>query len=94
MTPTWNMDLLETAGENFDINCMTIRVPSRQTIHNLLIKLRTTRLLIDNEQKHKRQVLTEEKWDIWARLEHTPSKSLKRLVQETGVSKSSARTAT
>jgi hypothetical protein len=30
----------------------------------------------------------------WARLEHTPRKSVKRLAQETGVSKSSARTAT
>jgi hypothetical protein len=32
--------------------------------------------------------------DIGARLEHTPRKSLKRLAQETEVSKSSARTAT
>jgi hypothetical protein len=40
-------------------------------------------------------VLTEEKLDdIEARFEHTPRKSLKRLAQETGVSKSSARTAT
>jgi hypothetical protein len=40
-------------------------------------------------------VLTEEKLDdIWARLEHTPRKSLKRLAQETGVSKSNARMAT
>jgi hypothetical protein len=31
---------------------------------------------------------------IGARLEHTPRKSLKRLAQETGMSKSSARTAT
>jgi hypothetical protein len=40
-------------------------------------------------------VLTEEKLDdIGARFEHPPRKSLKRLAQETGVSKSSARTAT
>jgi hypothetical protein len=40
-------------------------------------------------------VLTEEKLgDIGARLQHTPRKSLKRLAQETGVLKSSARTAT
>jgi hypothetical protein len=58
-------------------------------------KLRTTGFLIDKKQKHKRRVLTEEKLDdIGARLEHTPRKSLKRLAQETGVSKSSARTAT
>jgi hypothetical protein len=67
------------------------RVPSRQTIHNLLNKLRETRLLIDKKQKHKRRVLTEKKLDdIGTRLEHTPRKSLKRLAQETGVSKSSA----
>jgi hypothetical protein len=40
-------------------------------------------------------VLTEEKQDdVGTRLEHTPRKSLKRLAQETGVSKSRARTAT
>jgi hypothetical protein len=40
-------------------------------------------------------VLTEQKLDdIGARLEHTPGKSLKRLTQETGVSKSTVRTAT
>jgi hypothetical protein len=40
-------------------------------------------------------VLTEEKLDgIGAKLDHTPRKSMKRLVQETGVSKSSARRVT
>jgi transposase len=37
------------------------RVPSRQTIHNLVNKLRTTGLLIDTKQKHKRRVLNEDK---------------------------------
>jgi hypothetical protein len=70
-------------------------VPRRQTIHSLVNKLRTTGLLIDKKQKHMCRVLTKEKFDdIGARLEHTPRKSLKRLAQETGVSKSSARTAT
>jgi hypothetical protein len=51
------------------------RVPSRQTIHNLVNKLRTAGLLIDKKQKHKRRVVTVEKLDhIWARLEHTPRK--------------------
>jgi hypothetical protein len=69
------------------------RVPSTHTIHNLVNKLRTTGFLIDKKQKHNRRVLTEEKLDdTEARLEHTPIKSLKRLAQETGVSKSSART--
>jgi hypothetical protein len=58
-------------------------------------KLRTTGPLIDKKQKHKRRVLTEDKLDDrGAKLEHTPRKSLKRLAQETGVSKSNARTAT
>jgi hypothetical protein len=56
-------------------------------------KLKTMGLLIDKKQKHKPQVLTEEKLDdVGARLEHTPRKSLKRLAQDNGVSKSSART--
>jgi transposase len=37
------------------------RVPSRQTIHNLVNKLKTTGLLTDKKTKHKRRVLTEEK---------------------------------
>jgi transposase len=70
------------------------RVPSRQTVYNLVNKLTTTGLLIDKKAKHTRRVLTEEKLDdIGARLERTPRKSLKRLAQKTGVSKSCARTA-
>jgi hypothetical protein len=69
------------------------RVPSRQTIHNLVNKLRTWPLT-DKKQKHKRRVLTEKLDAIGARLEHTPRKSLKSLAQENGVSKPSARTAT
>jgi hypothetical protein len=62
------------------------RVPRRQTIHNLVNKL-WTGLLIGKKQKQNRRVLTEEKLDDkGAKLEHTPRKSLKRLVQETGVS--------
>jgi hypothetical protein len=71
------------------------RVDSRETIHNLVNKLGTARFLTENKTKHKHRVLTEEKLDdTGARLEHTPRKSLKRLAQETGVSKSSARMAT
>jgi hypothetical protein len=61
----------------------------------LLNRLISTGLLIDKKQEHKRQVLTEDKLDdTGARLEYTTSKSLKGLAQETGVSKSIARTAT
>jgi hypothetical protein len=50
---------------------------------------------MDKIQKHRRPVLTEDKADdMGAKIEHTPRKSLKRLGQETGVSKPSARTAT
>jgi transposase len=60
------------------------RVISRQTIHNLVNKLTTTGLLIDKKQKHRPQVLTEEKLnDIGPRLEHTHTRSVKRLAQET-----------
>jgi hypothetical protein len=37
--------------------------PSKQTIHSLVNKLRTTVLLIDRDQRHTRRVLTEEKLD-------------------------------
>jgi hypothetical protein len=66
------------------------RVPSRQSIHNLVNKLRTTGLLIDKKTKHKRRVITEELDDTGARLKHTPRKSLKRVPQETAMSESSA----
>jgi hypothetical protein len=52
-------------------------------------KFRTTGRLIDKKQKHMRRVLTKKLDDIGARLEHAPRKSLKRLAQETGMSKSS-----
>jgi transposase len=59
---------------------------SRQAIHDLVNKHRSTGLLIDNKQKRKRRVLTEEELDdIGTRLEHTRRKSLKHLAQETSV---------
>jgi hypothetical protein len=36
-------------------------LPNRQIIHYMVDKLRTTGLLIDKKQKHKRRVLTAEK---------------------------------
>jgi transposase len=70
------------------------RVPSRQTVHNLVNKLRSTGLINDKKKIHKCRVLNEEKLDgIGARLEHKPRKSLKHLAQATGVSKSSAKRA-
>jgi transposase len=88
----------ESAGkcwQKFQRRFRDERVPSRQTIYNLVNKLRTTGLLIDKKQKHKRRVLTVEKLDdTRARLEHTARKLQKHLTQETGVSKSSASTTT
>jgi transposase len=58
-------------------------------------KIRSSGLLIDKKQKHKRRILTGEKLEnIRARLQHTPTKSLKRVAQDNEVSHSSARTAT
>jgi hypothetical protein len=87
------MDLLQSVSKNFDINLM-IKSFSRQTIHNLVNKLKTMRLLRDMKQKHNCRVLIEDKLDdMGARLEHTTRKSLKGLDQEIGVPKSSARRA-
>jgi hypothetical protein len=46
------------------------RVSSRQTIHSLVNKLRSTGLLIDKKKKHKHQMLIKKLNDIGARLEH------------------------
>jgi transposase len=95
MTPIRNVDLLENCQQKFGHKFCDEKIPSRQTIHNLINKLRTMGLLIDKKQKHKHQVLTDEKLDdIGARLEHTSRKSLKHLAQETGVPNSSTEVAT
>jgi hypothetical protein len=61
------------------------QVPSKQTIHKFVTKLRTTGLLMEKKQKkNKHRILTENLYDIGPSLEHTPRKSLKHLVQETG----------
>jgi hypothetical protein len=52
-------------------------------------------LSIDKKKKYKRRMPTEEKADdMGAKLQHTPRTWLKRLAQETVVSKPSARMAT
>jgi hypothetical protein len=70
------MDLLESVGENFDVNFVMKEFPAHKQF--------TTGLLIGKKQKHKCRVLTDEKLDDkGARLEHTRRKSpkyqLKRL---------------
>lgn len=69
-------------------------VPTANTIKNLSTKFNETGSVNNKKIVRRRHVLTEEKLDqIGERLEHTPQKSLNRLAQETGISKSSARTA-
>jgi hypothetical protein len=52
-------------------------------------------LLRGKKQKYRHQVVTDRKLkDTGTRLEHTDRKSLKRLAQGTGMSKSSVRMAT
>jgi hypothetical protein len=82
---------IESFGENLVINYPVSQFQANQASMNLLIKsdllghFRTINLL------KERCVLTDEELDeIGARLEHTPQKSLRRLAQETGISKSSA----
>jgi uncharacterized protein YijF (DUF1287 family) len=80
-TSMWNTDLLETVGENFEINFVMKEFSAVWWIN---LEQRDT--LIDKKQKHKRRVLTEEKSDnIEARLVHTPRMLPKRLPQETSV---------
>jgi hypothetical protein len=55
-TPMCNTDLLETVGKNFNINFMMKKVPSRQTIHNLVKKLLIASLLVDRKLKHKQDI--------------------------------------
>jgi hypothetical protein len=66
--------------------------PSRQSIHYLVSKPKTTASLLDKRPDRKRTVLTEDKLDdIGARLETLPIKYLKRVAQEASVLKTSAR---
>jgi hypothetical protein len=73
---------LESVSENVDVNFVMKEFPADKQFTIWWINL------IEKKEKHKRRVLAEEKLDdIGARLERTPRKSLKRLAQETGVSK-------
>jgi hypothetical protein len=69
------------------------RVPSRQTIHNLVNKLRTTGLLIDKKIKHKHRVLTEKLDDTGAssnpRTKEELKENIRREISNTAAEKSS-----
>jgi transposase len=87
---------IRTVRRRFAHKFQDVTIPHRKTIHAIVNKVRQTGSLLDRKRTvSKRRVLTEEKLDeIGARLEHSPRKSLRLIAQETGISKTSARTAT
>lgn len=87
---------VRTVRRRFAHKFQDVTIPHRKTIHAIVNKVRQTGSLLDKKRTvSKRRVLTEEKLDeVGARLEHSPQKSLRLIAQETGISKTSARTAT
>ncbi|PSN57363.1 hypothetical protein C0J52_02895 [Blattella germanica] len=70
-------------------------VPDRTTICRLFKKFNETGSVANKKPRVNKRVLTEEKLDeIAFRLEISPRKSLRRLAQEVGVSKTSVQHAT
>ena len=70
-------------------------MPNPSTIRRQAKLFKETGYVKSRKVNRRRQVLTEETLDeIGDRLEHTLQKSLKRLLQETGVSVSSVQRAT
>ena len=68
-----------------------MRVPSREAVRLLVNKFRETGSILDKKRNVKQHVLTEQKLEeIGERLENSPQKSLRRLAQETDISKASA----
>jgi hypothetical protein len=59
-----------------------VRIPASSTILRLLKKVRLTGSFLDNKYTRQNAMLTEETIDeIGAKLEHSPCKSLARLVK-------------
>ncbi|PSN34961.1 hypothetical protein C0J52_24956 [Blattella germanica] len=72
-----------------------VPVPHRNTVRNLVVRLRETGSFSDRARRGKKRVLTEEKLVLIEKsLQNAPEKSLSRVSKETGVSKSSAYRAT
>ena len=79
----------------FQANYPGVRVPSREAVRLLVNKLRETGSILDKKRIVKRRVLTKQKLEeIGGRLENSPLKSLRRLAQETDISRASAWKAT
>jgi transposase len=83
-------------GEHFVVDFPGPQFQAQAASRKHIKKVRSTGSLLDKKpDKKKRRALTEEKLDeIGARLENTPKISVRRLAQETGISKSSATRAT
>ncbi|XP_069695687.1 uncharacterized protein [Periplaneta americana] len=65
--------------------------PNRRTVHKIVHKFKTTGSVLDKKSNRRRHILTEETLDdIGSRLEQSPQKSLTKIAQEAGVSRSSA----
>ena len=76
----------------FQANYPGVRVPSRETVRLLVNKFRETGSIFDKKINVKRRVLTGQKLEeIGERFENSPQKSLRRLAQETDISKALAR---
>jgi hypothetical protein len=91
MNHMWNVVPLESVGENFIVNFPVSQFQAQQESINLLRKSGLLGRFWTRDLLKKFCGLTEEKLDeTGARLEHTPHKPLRRLAQETGISKSSA----
>ena len=72
-----------------------MRVSSREAVCLFVNKLRETGSILDKKRNVKRHVLMEQKLEeIGERLENSPQKSLRRLAQETNISKALAWKAT
>ncbi|KAJ4446825.1 hypothetical protein ANN_13523 [Periplaneta americana] len=72
-----------------------IQLPNRGTVRNLVIRSRETGSLDSKIRRPKRRVLTDARLDdTGASLERSTNKSVRRVAQEVGVSKTSAHTAT
>ena len=64
---------------------------SREAVRLLVNKFRETGSILDKKRNLKQHVLTEQKLEeIGESLENSPQKSLRRLAQETDISKASA----
>jgi hypothetical protein len=91
----WKNGSVLVCRREFQQKFLGIDVPETSTTHYLVIKFKTTGLVLDKKAKRRRHVLTEEKRDNTnTRLERSSRKYLAKVNQQTDVSVSSARTAT